>query len=138
MKSRTKKRWFALIILLLCAVVIGLFYWNGQKKIQSDEGYLVKYSLLFTPVSITPLIDTEDARFDLNASRPIAKGDLKWRDALLVAHRVNSNNYSIMHKHSPKFLPAHSYCWCDNESHPHCICRLLLPHSEPFYGILCL
>jgi len=27
----------------------------------------------------------------LNASRPIAKGDLKWRDALLVAHRVNSN-----------------------------------------------
>ena len=47
--------------------------------------------LLFTPVSITPLIDTEDACFDLNASRPIAKGDLKWRDALLVAHRVNSN-----------------------------------------------
>ena len=77
MKSRAKKRWFALIILLLCAVVIGLFYWNGQKKMQNDEGYLVKYSLLFTPVSITPLIDTEDARFDLNASRPIAKGDLK-------------------------------------------------------------
>ena len=50
-----------------------------------------KYRLLFTPVSITPLIDTEDACFDLNASRPIAKGDLKWRDALLVAHRVNSN-----------------------------------------------
>ena len=93
MKSRAKKRWFALIILLLCAVVIGLFYWNGQKKMQNDEGYLVKYSLLFTPVSITPLIDTEDARFDLNASRPIAKGDLKWRDALLVAHRVNSNTY---------------------------------------------
>jgi predicted protein tyrosine phosphatase len=48
--------------------------------------------LLLTPVSITPLIDTEDACFDLNASRPIAKGDLKWRDALLVAHRVNSND----------------------------------------------
>ena len=47
--------------------------------------------LLFTLVSITPLIDTEDACFDLNVSRPIAKGDLKWRDALLVAHRVNSN-----------------------------------------------
>ena len=47
--------------------------------------------LLFTPVSITLLIDTEDACFGLNASRPIAKGDLKWRDALLVAHRVNSN-----------------------------------------------
>ena len=47
--------------------------------------------LLFTPVSITLLIDTEDACFGLNASRPIAKDDLKWRDALLVAHRVNSN-----------------------------------------------
>ena len=47
--------------------------------------------LLFTPVSITPLIDTEDACFGLNASRPIAKGNLKWRDALLVAHSVNSN-----------------------------------------------
>jgi len=42
--------------------------------------------------------DTEDARFDLNASRPIAKGDLKWRDALLVAHRVNSNKYSAPDK----------------------------------------
>ena len=54
--------------------------------------------LLFTPVSITPLIDTEDACFDLNASRPIAKGDLKWRDALLVAHRVNSNIKSVTEK----------------------------------------
>ena len=45
MKNKTKKRWFALIILLLCAVVIGLFYWNGQKKMQNDEGYLVIYSL---------------------------------------------------------------------------------------------
>ncbi|MFR0842168.1 MAG: hypothetical protein ACLSH0_13755 [Mediterraneibacter faecis] len=51
--------------------------------------------LLFTPVSITPLIDTEDACFDLNASRPIAKGDLKWRDALQVAHRVNSNTVMV-------------------------------------------
>ena len=47
--------------------------------------------LLFTPVSITLLIDTEDACFGLNVSRPIARGDLKWRDALLVAHSVNSN-----------------------------------------------
>ena len=46
---------------------------------------------MFTPVSITSLIDTEDACFGLNASRPIAKDDLKWRDALLVAHSVNSN-----------------------------------------------
>ena len=53
--------------------------------------------LLFTPVSITSLIDTEDACFGLNASRPIAKGDLKWRDALLVAHRVNSNQKSFKH-----------------------------------------
>ena len=50
---------------------------------------------MFTPVSITSLIDTEDACFGLNASRPIAKGDLKWRDALLVAHRVNSNNMVV-------------------------------------------
>ena len=54
--------------------------------------YYRSRGLLFTPVSITLLIDTEDACFDLNASRPIAKGDLKWRDALLVAHRVNSNS----------------------------------------------
>ena len=47
--------------------------------------------LLFTPVSITSLMDTEDAGFGLNASRPIAKGDLKWRDALLVTGTVNSN-----------------------------------------------
>ena len=60
--------------------------------------FKVRLLLLFTPVSITPLIDTEDARFDLNTSRPIAKGDLKWRDALLVAHRVNSNKYSAPDK----------------------------------------
>ena len=53
--------------------------------------YYRSRGLLFTPVSITPLIDTEDACFDLNASRPIAKGDLKWRDALLVTGTVNSN-----------------------------------------------
>ena len=56
--------------------------------------------LLFTPVSITPLIDTKDACFDLNASRPIAKGDLKWRDALLVALCVNSNNIASIYKRS--------------------------------------
>ena len=47
--------------------------------------------LLFTPVSITTLIGTEDARFILNGISPITKGDLKWRDALLVAGTVNSN-----------------------------------------------
>ena len=51
--------------------------------------------LLSTPVSITSLIDTEDACFGLNASRPIAKGDLKWRDALLVTGTVNSNILSF-------------------------------------------
>ena len=47
--------------------------------------------LLFTPVSITTLIGTEDARFILNGISPIAKDDLKWRDALLVTGTVNSN-----------------------------------------------
>ena len=47
--------------------------------------------LLFTPVSISTLIGTEDARFILNGISPIAKGDLKWRDALLVTGTVNSN-----------------------------------------------
>ena len=47
--------------------------------------------LLFTPVSITTLIGTEDARFILNGISPIAKGDLKWRDALMVTGTVNSN-----------------------------------------------
>ena len=57
---------------------------------------VVTFELLFTPVSITQLIDTEDACFDLNASRPIAKGDLKWRDALLFTHRVNSNTFESL------------------------------------------
>ena len=55
----------------------------------------VQSGLLFTPVSITSLIDTEDACFGLNASRPIAKGDLKWRDALLVTGTMNSNILSF-------------------------------------------
>ena len=44
MKDREKKLWIAFVILLLCAIVIGLFHWKGQQKVQSDEGYLVKYS----------------------------------------------------------------------------------------------
>ena len=68
---------------------------NIFNKRISDTGVKIKWEkvqsgFLFTPVSITPLIDTEDACFDLNASRPIAKGDLKWRDALLVTGTVNS------------------------------------------------
>ena len=51
--------------------------------------------LLFTPVSITTLIDTEDACFILNGISPIAKGDLKWRDALLVTGTVNSNDLCL-------------------------------------------
>ena len=54
--------------------------------------------LLFTPVSITTLFGTEDARFILNGISPIAKGDLKWRDALLVIGTVNSNQSGRMHK----------------------------------------
>lgn len=69
---------------------------NIFNKRISDTGVKSKWEkvqsgLLFTPVSITTLIGTEDARFILNGISPIAKGDLKWRDALLVAHRVNSN-----------------------------------------------
>ena len=69
---------------------------NNHKRFFSSPLTVVLLRLLFTPVSITPLIDTEDACFDLNASRPIAKGDLKWRDALLVAHRVNSNLFKSL------------------------------------------
>mgnify|MGYP004460978647 FL=1 len=71
---------------------------------------VVIMALLFTPVSITLLIDTEDACFDLNASRPIAKGDLKWRDALLVAHRVNSNIMAgnVIKKNSSETLDCQS------------------------------
>jgi len=60
---------------------------------RGNEKYLRKdiVQLLFTPVSITTLIGTEDARFILNGISPIAKGDLKWRDALLVTGTVNSN-----------------------------------------------
>ena len=57
--------------------------------------------LLFTPVSITTLIGTEDARFILNGISPIAKGDLKWRDALLVTGTVNSNRYIGLWKTFP-------------------------------------
>ena len=38
-------------------------------------------------------IDWEDY---VKESRPIAKGDLKWRDALLVAHCVNSNGKDLV------------------------------------------
>ena len=55
----------------------------------------VQSGLLFTPVSITTLIGTEDARFILNGISPIAKGDLKWRDALLVTSTVDSNILSF-------------------------------------------
>ena len=49
----------------------------------------VQFGLLFTPVSITTLIDTEDARFILNGISPIA---------LLVTGTVNSNQSGRMHK----------------------------------------
>ena len=55
----------------------------------------VQSGLLFTPVSITTLIGTEDARFILNGISPVAKGDLKWRDALLVTGTMNSKIMSF-------------------------------------------
>ena len=36
MKDRDKKIWIAFLVLLLCAVVIGLFYWKGQQQVKSD------------------------------------------------------------------------------------------------------
>ena len=60
--------------------------------------------LLFTPVSITTLIGTEDARFILNGISPIAKGDLKWRDALLVTGTVNSNKKNVHLRHVVPFV----------------------------------
>ena len=69
---------------------------NIFNKRISDTGVKSKWEkvqsgLLFTSVSITTLIGTEDARFILNGISPIAKGDLKWRDVLLVTGTVNSN-----------------------------------------------
>ena len=52
--------------------------------------------LLFTPVSITPLIDTEDACFGLNASRPIAKGDGARCVAGRTLYCVNSNGKDLV------------------------------------------
>ena len=69
--------------------------------------------LLFTPVSITLLIDTEDACFGLNASRPITKGDLKWRDALLVAHRVSSNDFTEDSRRSVLHERERGYAYAD-------------------------
>ena len=63
----------------------------------------VQFGLLFTPVSITTLIGTEDARFILNGISPIAKGDLKWRDALLVTGTVNSKENSKREKFSSEY-----------------------------------
>ena len=82
---------------------------------RGNEKYLRKdiVQLLFTPVSITPLIDTEDACFGLNASRPIAKGDLKWRDALLVAHRVSSNDFTEDSRRSVLHERERGYAYAD-------------------------
>lgn len=42
MKDGEKKVWITLLIVVLCAVIIGLFYWLGQQKTQDTEGYLVE------------------------------------------------------------------------------------------------
>ena len=89
---------------------------RGCARIDITSGkYLLwlDFTLLFTPVSITPLIDTEDACFDLNASRPIAKGDLKWRDALLVAHRVSSNDFTEDSRRSVLHERERGYAYAD-------------------------
>ena len=86
---------------------------NNHKRFFSSPLTVVLLRLLFTPVSITPLIDTEDACFDLNASRPIAKGDLKWRDALLVAHRVSSNDFTEDSRRSVLHERERGYAYAD-------------------------
>ena len=86
---------------------------NNHKRFFSPPFTVVLLRLLFTPVSITPLIDTEDACFDLNASRPIAKGDLKWRDALLVAHRVSSNDFTEDSRRSVLHERERGYAYAD-------------------------
>ena len=90
------------LITRIYEIVIGCIFCMKRITIdrKNQNSKKVKTGLLFIPVSITPLIDTEDACFDLNASRPIAKGDLKWRDALLVALCVNSNNIASIYKRS--------------------------------------
>ena len=69
------------------------FFTPKSQQVWYDILYC-NWGLLFIPVSITTLIGTEDARFILNGISSIAKGDLKWRDALLVTCTVNSNNFS--------------------------------------------
>lgn len=41
MKDGYKKVWITLLILMVCAVGVGFFYWAGQKKAPDDEGLLV-------------------------------------------------------------------------------------------------
>ena len=78
----------AFVILFFFGLIIN------EREEEMQEKLLVLLCiiwLLFTPVSITTLIGTEDARFILNGISPIAKGNLKWRDALLVTGTVTSN-----------------------------------------------
>lgn len=44
MKDGYKKVWITLLILVVCAVGIGFFYWAGQKKTPDDGGLLVEQS----------------------------------------------------------------------------------------------
>ena len=78
-------------------------------SLQSEMGYvIVNPSLLFTPMSITPLIDMEDARIVLDVSRPSPKAILndeirqkrKQENLLTIGSKYNSilteaNNCSI-------------------------------------------
>ena len=111
----------------------------AEAIIKADE------SLTIAPIFTTNKDDNTKQYIDVNTINLSYKNNALFyiytHDYISIGVTIEDYNNSdifIMHKHSPESLPAHSYCWCDNESHPHCICRLLLPHSEPFYGILCL
>ena len=43
----------------------------------------------------------------------IAKGDLKWRDALLVAHRVSSNDFTEDSRRSVLHERERGYAYAD-------------------------
>ena len=51
--------------------------------------------------------------FWLECISPIAKGDLKWRDALLVAHRVSSNDFTEDSRRSVLHERERGYAYAD-------------------------
>ena len=85
-----------LVYAVIATVLFSLWYYKKVRDKEKDQPAFAafqKQPLYFVPGALLLAFGMQYlcTCFDLNASRPIAKGDLKWRDALLVAHRVNSN-----------------------------------------------